>query len=117
MMKSALPLCVFTLAALATLAAQIPPKVAQGNAVTLKYMGAAGWEITDGTTYILIDPYVSRINGPPPPGGHPVAGDTRPAYGWGAVASPDVAAIDAHIQRADLGARHESWDQARLVSQ
>jgi L-ascorbate metabolism protein UlaG (beta-lactamase superfamily) len=31
-----------------------------------------------------------------------MAGDTRPAYGWGDVASPDVAAIDAHIQRADF---------------
>ena len=53
-------------------------------------------------TSILIDPYLSRINGPPPPGGHPMAGDTRRAYGWGDVASPDVAAIDAHIQRADF---------------
>ena len=31
-----------------------------------------------------------------------MAGDTRRAYGWGDVASPDVAAIDARIQRADF---------------
>jgi len=31
-----------------------------------------------------------------------MAGDTRRAYDWGDVATPDVAAIDAHIQRADF---------------
>ena len=31
-----------------------------------------------------------------------MAGDTRRAYGWGDIASPDVEAIDAHIQRADF---------------
>ena len=29
--------------------------------VTLKYLGAAGWEITDGKTVVLIDPYLSRL--------------------------------------------------------
>jgi L-ascorbate metabolism protein UlaG (beta-lactamase superfamily) len=73
--------------------------------VALKYLGTAGWEITDGTTIILIDPYLSRINGPPPPGFgsvHPVAGDTRRSYTWTDIATPDIAAIDAHIQRADF---------------
>ena len=102
MMKSGLACCVFTMAALVTQAAQNQPNTEKNNPVTLKYLGAAGWEITDGTTCILIDPYLSRINGPAPPGGHPVAGDTRRGYGWGDIASPDVAAIDAHIQRADF---------------
>jgi L-ascorbate metabolism protein UlaG (beta-lactamase superfamily) len=31
-----------------------------------------------------------------------MAGDTRRAYDWGDVATPDVAAIDAHIRRADF---------------
>ena len=73
--------------------------------VVLKYLGAAGWEISDGTTVILIDPYLSRINGPPPPSGrlvHAVAGDSRRKYDWNDIATPDVAAIDAHIQRADF---------------
>lgn len=73
--------------------------------VVLKYLGTAGWEIADGTTIILIDPYISRIKGPPPPGGgagHPIAGDTRRSYGWIDIATPDIAAIDAHIQRADF---------------
>lgn len=102
MMKSGLAFCVFTMAALVTQAAQEQPNTKKNNTVTLKYLGAAGWEITDGTTYILVDPYLSRINGPPPPGGHPMAGDTRRPYGWGDVASPDEAAIDEHIQRADF---------------
>jgi L-ascorbate metabolism protein UlaG (beta-lactamase superfamily) len=102
MVKSALACCVFTMVALVTLDAQNQPNEGKSNPVTLKYLGAAGWEITDGTTSILIDPYLSRINGPAPPGGHSLAGDTRRAYGWGDVASPDVAAIDAHIQRADF---------------
>jgi L-ascorbate metabolism protein UlaG (beta-lactamase superfamily) len=73
--------------------------------VVLKYLGTAGWEIADGTTIILIDPYLSRINGPAPPGGgsgHPLPGDTRRSYTWTDIATPDTAAIDAHIQRADF---------------
>ena len=56
----------------------------KGNQVVLKYLGTAGWEITDGITTILIDPYLSRINGPAPPGGgsgHSLTGNTRRAYG------------------------------------
>jgi len=103
MIKSGLACCcIFTMSVLLTQAAQNQPNAEENKPVTLKYLGAAGWEITDGTTYILIDPYLSRINGPPPPGGHPLAGDTRRVYGWSDVASPDVAAIDAHIQRADF---------------
>jgi hypothetical protein len=29
--------------------------------VQLKYLGTAGWEIRDGTTVVLIDPYLSRL--------------------------------------------------------
>jgi len=100
--KSGLVFCLFTIVALVTLAAENPPNAGKINPITLKYLGAAGWEITDGTTFVLIDPYLSRINGPPPPGGHPMAGDTRRVYGWGDAASPDLAAIDAHIQHADF---------------
>ncbi len=88
--------------ALNPLAAQEKRAAESRNQVALKYLGAAGWEISDGKTTILIDPYVSRINGPPPPGGHAIAGDTRKAYGWDDIAVPDVEAIDARIQRADF---------------
>lgn len=77
----------------------------KGHPVTLKYLGTAGWEISNGTTIILVDPYLSRINGPAPPGGgtgHSVPGDRRRTYNWNDIATPDEAAIDAHIQRADF---------------
>ncbi len=35
--------------------------VAQSDSVKLKYLGTAGWEITDGTVKILVDPYISRV--------------------------------------------------------
>lgn len=78
---------------------------AKENPVVLQYLGTAGWQISDGTTVILIDPYLSRINGPAPPGGgtgYSVTGDTRPTYGWHDLASPDSEAIDSHIQRANF---------------
>jgi L-ascorbate metabolism protein UlaG (beta-lactamase superfamily) len=105
MVKSAFTCLVFTMTALVSLAAQVQGSAGKGNQVVLKYLGTAGWEITDGTTVILIDPYLSRINGPAPPGGgsgHILAGDSRRAYGWGDVAPVDVEAIDSHIQRADF---------------
>jgi L-ascorbate metabolism protein UlaG (beta-lactamase superfamily) len=77
---------------------------AKPNQLILKYLGTAGWEITDGATTILIDPYLTRINRPAQPGssGHPLAGDTRRAYEMTDIATPDIATIDAHIQRADF---------------
>ena len=60
-----------------------------------RYLGVAGWEITDGKTVILIDPYISRLSGPP--------GDGSPAPpGWPGklsfsdLAEPDTAAVDRH---------------------
>jgi L-ascorbate metabolism protein UlaG (beta-lactamase superfamily) len=104
-MKLGLTLFAFAVAALVTSATHAQPTNAKSSQIILKYLGAAGWEITDGTITILVDPYLSRINGPAPPGagsGHPAAGDTRRAYTWSDIATPDIAAIDAHIQRADF---------------
>src|SRR6516162_614017 len=65
-----------------------------------RYLGVAGWEITDGKTVVLIDPYISRLSGPP--------GDGSPTPpGWPGklrfqdLAVPDTAAVDRHIGRAD----------------
>ena len=105
MLKSGLVCFLFTITVLVNLGAQGQPSAGASNQVILKYLGTAGWEITDGSTVLLIDPYLSRINGPPPPGGgsrHSMAADSRWAYGWGDVAPPDVVAIDSHIQRADF---------------
>ena len=33
----------------------------QNESLKLKYLGTAGWEITDGTIRVLIDPYISRV--------------------------------------------------------
>src|SRR5215471_313102 len=87
------------------LAAQNSPTATSSKQVTLTYMGTAGWEITDGNTVILLDPYLSRIYGPQPPGRAPfarAAGDNRPQYGWTDVAVPDTAVIDSHIKKADF---------------
>ena len=82
-----------------------PAGTKESGRVTLEYMGAAGWRVSDGTTIILIDPYLSRILGPPPPLAPPYTrtpGDTRPVYGWNDVAAPDVAGIDAHVPHGDF---------------
>jgi L-ascorbate metabolism protein UlaG (beta-lactamase superfamily) len=105
MMKSGVLCFVFVVTMLGGLAAQDQQIAEKSNRVVLKYLGTAGWEISDGSTVVLIDPYLSRINGPAPPGGgsgHSIAGETRRAYGWNDIASPDLAVIDAHIQRADF---------------
>ena len=101
-MKAKLVCVALAVIALVAATAQNQPKAGKSAPVILKYLGAAGWEVSDGTVLILIDPYLSRINGPAPPGGHSIAGDTRRAYGWGDVAAPDATAIDAHIKRADF---------------
>jgi L-ascorbate metabolism protein UlaG (beta-lactamase superfamily) len=68
--------------------------------VRARYLGVTGWEITDGKTHILIDPYLSRLPGPPADGG-------TGGRGWPGKlkqddpAVPDTAAIDRYIDRAD----------------
>ena len=95
----------FTLIVAGAMARQNPDGTNESGRVVLEYMGAAGWRISDGTTVILIDPYLSRILGPPPPLAPPYTrspGDSRPVYGWNDVAAPDVAAIDARVPQADF---------------
>lgn len=69
--------------------------------VELKYLGTAGWEITDGKTVVLIDPYLSRLRRVIP-NDDTLAGDTRPLFTNDDIAESDTAAVDAHIQRADF---------------
>jgi L-ascorbate metabolism protein UlaG (beta-lactamase superfamily) len=82
--------------------ATTPPTTAAS--VTLTWLGTAGWQLSDASTVILLDPYLSRILGPAPPGMPPTAADDekRPAYGWDDLAQSDHAVIDAHIRRADF---------------
>ena len=69
--------------------------------VQLKYMGTAGWEITDGKTVILIDPFLSRPR-MVTPNDDTLPTDTRPLLTVNDLARSDTTVIDAHIQRADL---------------
>jgi len=105
MLKSAFASIGLVATVVGPLAGQRPTTEKTGQ-VILTYLGTAGWEISDGATVILIDPYLSRINGPRPPGPAavvtPIPGDARPLYGMDDIAVPDVATIDAHIQRADF---------------
>jgi L-ascorbate metabolism protein UlaG (beta-lactamase superfamily) len=80
-----------------------PSPPAPAGEVTLTWLGNAGWQVSDANTVILVDPYLSRLRAPAPPGAPPLpAGDARPAYGWDDRPEPDRATIDAHIHRADF---------------
>jgi L-ascorbate metabolism protein UlaG (beta-lactamase superfamily) len=69
--------------------------------VQLKYLGTAGWEITDGKTVVLIDPFLSRPR-MVTPGDDTSPTDTRPLLTRDDMAQSDTAVIDAHIQGADF---------------
>lgn len=78
-----------------------PPGALPEVAVT--WLGNAGWQVSEGNTVILVDPYLSRIRAPAPPGAPPLpASDTRRAYGWEDRPESDRTTIDAHIHHADL---------------
>jgi L-ascorbate metabolism protein UlaG (beta-lactamase superfamily) len=76
-----------------------PREIAPGS-------GTAAWQISDGDTVILVDPYLSQIVVPLPGAGSAssgrVPGDLRPLHSWDEVVPPDAATIDAHIHRADF---------------
>jgi L-ascorbate metabolism protein UlaG (beta-lactamase superfamily) len=74
---------------------------AASASVQLKYLGTAGWEISDGTTVVLIDPYLSRLKRITPNDGI-LPGDTRKQFASDDIAVSDTATIDAHIPRADF---------------
>jgi L-ascorbate metabolism protein UlaG (beta-lactamase superfamily) len=89
------------LAASATLVlAQTPSPSKGANAreqteVQLTYLGNAGWQITDGKTIVLVDPYLTQFRHPPAPAttGQPTDPQTMIA--------PDTEEIDEKIRRAD----------------
>ena len=64
----------------------------------LKYLGTAGWEISDGNVVVLIDPYISRLKYGG--GGHP--DDDRPDFARDDVAQSDTDLIDSIVTRADF---------------
>ena len=71
---------------------------ADRSPLELKYLGTAGWEISDGNVVVLIDPYISRLKYGG--GGHPE--DTRPDFSRNDIAQSDTALVDQTIARADF---------------
>lgn len=69
--------------------------------MTLSYLGTAGWEITDGKTVVLIDPYLTRLKSNiPNDAASPT--DQRPLVTNDTIVSSDQTVIDAHVRRADF---------------
>ncbi len=66
----------------------------QAGELRLTYLGNAGWEITDGKTVVLVDPFVTQFNrwSRTGPAREILPTDPYPA---------DTALINRHIQRAD----------------
>ena len=78
--------------------------------VKITYLGTAGWEITDGKTVILIDPYLSRIrrNYSENSIDSTFQGDSRIPVGPNDFVIPDTVAINKYITAADYILVHHS---------
>jgi L-ascorbate metabolism protein UlaG (beta-lactamase superfamily) len=85
--------------------AQPQPGSSTNSQVTLTYLGTAGWQIANGNTILLVDPYFSRwrirASAPGMPGDKEDANDHRHIYVYEEPMPSDTAAIDAHVTRAD----------------
>jgi L-ascorbate metabolism protein UlaG (beta-lactamase superfamily) len=86
-------------------------KHSEGNApsaadLSFTYLGAAGWEITDGTTVLFLDPFFSRIRYGGKGFGTSVSpsapDDKRPVFGPDDELISDTSIIDEHVSRADF---------------
>ena len=91
----------FVLAACAMLVLAQTPSPSKGangreqTEVQLTYLGNAGWQITDGKTIVLVDPYLTQFRHPPAPAttGQPTDPQT--------IIAADTEEIDTKIRRAD----------------
>jgi L-ascorbate metabolism protein UlaG (beta-lactamase superfamily) len=79
---------------------------AQSDPIKLKYFGAAGWEITDGTIKVLVDPYLTRIKLGTGPSISP--DDTRATVERDDIFVSDTLLIDSLITDADFILVHHS---------
>ena len=74
-----------------------PPPAApalQPGEIRLTYLGNAGWEITDGRTIIIVDPFLTQFARWTPSG-------PAPEVGPNALYPADTALINEHVRRAD----------------
>ncbi|HEY6505068.1 MAG TPA: MBL fold metallo-hydrolase [Chitinophagaceae bacterium] len=79
--------------------------------VTITYLGTAGWEITDGRTTILVDPYLSRIQRGEPDSASLPSEDSkqsRKIFADNDFAESDTAIINQHVSKADYILAHHS---------
>ena len=79
---------------------------AQTNPVKLKYLGTAGWEITDGEITVLVDPYISRFKLGTGPGISP--DDKRSTVQRSDIVVSDTTSIDSLITKVDFILVHHS---------
>lgn len=77
--------------------------VHHSNHIRITYFGTSGWEITDGKTVILLDPYLSRLRRT-----DTNKDDNRTIYGDSDFVVLDTLMIDEHIKRADFILVHHS---------
>lgn len=68
---------------------------AQEGELRLNYLGNAGWEITDGKTVVLVDPFLTQFARWARPGAPAPEPRSDELY------LPDTAQINRHVQRAD----------------
>jgi L-ascorbate metabolism protein UlaG (beta-lactamase superfamily) len=79
---------------------------AQNDPINLKYLGTAGWKITDGTITVLVDPYISRMKLGTGPGISP--DDNRETVNRDDYFVSDTVGIDSLITEADFILVHHS---------
>ena len=114
-MRHAILICVIIIYLLSACSQQSETKttnnaVPDSTEVQLTYLGTAGWEITDGKTVILIDPYLSRIrrNYSETFIDSTFPEDTRIPVGPNDFVVSDTNAINNHIKNADYILVHHS---------
>ena len=89
-----------------------PSDAPSPDSLTLRYLGAAGWELSatpEGSqepVVVLVDPYLTRAKYGDPASWDPA--DTRPGYTRADTLFSDVGLIDEQIARADYIVVHHS---------
>ena len=78
----------------------------QDEPIKLKYLGTAGWKITDGNITVLVDPYISRVKLGTGPGISPE--DNRETFERSDYFVSDTVGIDSLISNADFILVHHS---------
>lgn len=77
-----------------------------GQGLKLKYLGAAGWEMSDGNVTILVDPYISRLK--LGDGESTSDEDKRKSFSRTDYFESDTLLIDSIIKKADYILVHHS---------